>query len=101
MTAASCASNSRSSPVSAHHTLSDFGAENVASNPATARTTVPSVFTRSTSSRPNGDPETGSRPSNNICKDAAVTSPASPNPSAWWPDHTPGCSPGASVRYRV
>jgi hypothetical protein len=28
--------------VSAHHTDNDFGADNVASNPATARTTFPS-----------------------------------------------------------
>ena len=40
-TATSCASSRPGSPVSAHHTLSDFGAENVASNPATARTTLP------------------------------------------------------------
>ena len=31
------------SPVRAHNTLTDFGAENVASNPATARTMLPSV----------------------------------------------------------
>ena len=41
LTATSCASRSRRSPVSAHHTDSDFGAENVASNPDTARTTPP------------------------------------------------------------
>ena len=39
----SWASRSRRSPVSAHHTDSDFGAENVASNPDTARTTRPSL----------------------------------------------------------
>ena len=42
-TATSWASSSRSSPVSAHHTDSDFGAENVASNPDTARTSRPSA----------------------------------------------------------
>ena len=70
----------------------------MASNPATARTSRPFAVTRSTNSRPSRDPETGSRPSNNACNASAVTSPASPNPAAWLPDHTPGCSPGASVR---
>ena len=42
VTATSWASSSRGSPVSAHHTDNDFGAENVASNPDTARTTRPS-----------------------------------------------------------
>ena len=42
-TARSWASSRPGSPVSAHHTLTDFGAENVASNPATARTTFPSA----------------------------------------------------------
>ena len=94
VTAASWASSSRSSPVSAHHTHSDFGAENVASNPATARTTVPSAFTRSTSSRPSGDPDIGSRPSNNNCSASGVTSPASPNPAACCPT-TPRAAPPA------
>ena len=44
----SWASSRPGSPVSAHHTLSDFGAENVASNPATARTTLPFANVRST-----------------------------------------------------
>ncbi len=82
MTAASWAASSRVSPVNAHHTLNDFGAENVASNPATARTTAPFAFTRSTNSRPSRDPDTGSRPSNNVCSASAVTSPASPSPAA-------------------
>ena len=37
------------SPVSAHHTDNDFGADTVASNPATARTTFPEASVRSTS----------------------------------------------------
>ena len=49
----------RSSPVSAHHTDTDFGADNVASNPATARVTDPSARTRSTKGRPSTDPSTG------------------------------------------
>ena len=98
-TATSWASSSRWSPVSAHHTDNDFGAENVASNPDTARITRPSDVNRSSSSRPNGVPETGSRPDNNNSNASTSTRPDSPSPAAWRPDHTPGTSPGAAVRY--
>ena len=40
-TARSCACSSRSSPLSAHHTDNDFGAETVASNPDTALIALP------------------------------------------------------------
>ena len=79
-TATSCASSSRSSPVSAHHTDNDFGAENVASNPDTARTTRPSARYRSSSSRPSGVPETGSRPDSNNSNDSTSTVPDRPEP---------------------
>ena len=42
----------RSSPVSAHSTDNDFGADTVASNPATALTTRPSLVVRSVNARP-------------------------------------------------
>jgi hypothetical protein len=59
LTAMSCASSRPASPVSAHHALKDFGGENVASNPATARTSRPSDVTRSTRADPNGVPSLG------------------------------------------
>lgn len=99
VTAVSWASNSRRSPVSAHHTDNDFGAENVASNPDTARSTPPFSVRRSTSSRPSSVPVAGSRPDSNASSCSTVTSPTSPSPSAWPPTHTPGASPGAAVRY--
>ena len=58
-TAVSWASRSRWSPVSAHHTDNDFGADTVASNPATARTGVPSVRNRSCNGLPSGVPVVG------------------------------------------
>ena len=82
LTARSCASSRRWSPLSAHHTDNDFGAENVASNPDTARTTLPSAVYRSTSSRPSGVPETGSRPDSNNCNASASTLPDSPSSAA-------------------
>ena len=42
--------------MSAHHTDNDFGADNVASNPVTARTVLPDLVTRSSSGLPSGDP---------------------------------------------
>ena len=54
------------SPVSAHHTDSDFGAENVASNPATARTTRPSAeYAIEQLADPAASPRRGSRPDSN------------------------------------
>ncbi len=82
VTATSCASRSRRSPVSAHHTDNDFGAENVASNPDTARTTRPSAAYRSSNSRPNGVPVIGSRPDNNNSNASTSTRPDRPSPSA-------------------
>ena len=82
VTATSCASSRRWSPVSAHHTDSDFGAENVASNPDTARTTRPSIVYRSTNSRPNGVPDVGSRPDINDSSASTSTRPDRPSPVA-------------------
>src|SRR6478609_827748 len=82
LTAASWASSRRWSPVSAHHTDTDFGAENVASNPDTARTTGPSVVYRSNNSRPNGVPDVGSRPDSNASNASASTRPDKPSPAA-------------------
>src|SRR5262249_6648775 len=89
-TATSWASNSPGSPVSAHHTDSDFGAENVASNPATARTTFPFANVRSTRRLPSGVPAIGSRTSNNASNWSAATLPERPTLAAWAPVHTPG-----------
>ena len=99
VTATSCASSSRWSPVSAHHTDNDFGAENVASKPDTARTSRPSLVYRSSSSRPSGVPVVGSRPDSNASSASTSTRPDRPRPAAWRPDHSPGTSPGAAVRY--
>ena len=82
----------------AHHTLTLFGAENVASNPATARTVDPFAVARSTNGEPSGIPVVGSRPSSNRCKSSGATRPAKPSASACRPDHTPGSSPGACAR---
>ena len=51
------------------------GAENVASNPATARITRPSVSVRSTSGEPSGVPDRGSRPSNTTSNASVDTTP--------------------------
>ena len=82
VTATSWASSSRRSPLSAHHTDSDFGAENVASNPDTARTTRPSDVYRSNNSRPNGVPFVGSRPDSNNSNASTSTRPDRPSPAA-------------------
>jgi hypothetical protein len=84
-----------------HHTDNDLGAENVASKPDTAFTTRPSRVTRSTSSRPSGVPETGSRPDSNNSSGSASTVPNKPSAVACRPHQTPGTSPGAAVRYFV
>ena len=57
----------------------DFGAENVASNPATARTTCPEFVVRSTSGFPNRVPVIGSRPSNTVWTASVATSPWRPS----------------------
>ena len=85
-------------PVNAHITLTDFGAENVASNPATARTVAPSDDFRSCKSWPSGVPKRGSRPDNTNSNTSDVTGPARPNSAACAPDHTPGASPSARVK---
>ena len=59
-----------------------FRRQNVASNPATARTRRPSARYRSNNSRPNRDPETGSRPDKRASNCSTSTRPASPNPAA-------------------
>ena len=73
VTAMSCASRSRWSPVSAHHTDNDFGAENVASNPDTARTT-PTVASCTGPTAPGraASPITGSRPDSNASNCSTV-----------------------------
>ena len=81
-TATSWASRSRRSPVNAHHTDNDFGAENVASNPDTALIILPSDVNRSSSSRPSGVPVTGSRPDSSNSNASTSTAPDNPSPAA-------------------
>ena len=96
-TATSWASSSPRSPVSAHHTLSDFGAENVASKPLTARTTLPLDNVRSRNTVPTVSPY----------RVSALEQRLADRPRRlvrrvrdWTPGgrcHTPGSSPGASA----
>ncbi len=51
--------------MSAHATDNDFGADNVASKPATAFTTLPFVKKRSVRARPSDAPVVGSQPDSN------------------------------------
>ena len=87
--------------MSAARTDNDFGAENVASNPATARTTRPSANVRSFKGRPSGDPVLGSRPDSTASRSSVLTVPVRPRAVAWFPVHTPGMSSGDSVKYCV
>ena len=64
-TATSCASTRPGSPVSAHHTDTDFGAEKVASNPATAGMTLPSAVVAVHQRAAERTPDTGSWPDSN------------------------------------
>ena len=87
-TATSCAFEESVVAGSAHHTLSDLGAENVASNPATACTTRPSPSPdrRARVAEPRSRIR-GHGPQQHSNGRRATTVPDKPRPAAWWPAH--------------